>query len=114
MIEKRLSMVKALGAGYNRFYHNRQFYRVVKGSRGSKKSKTAALCYIHDLLKYSWANLLVVRKLSNTSSVPFCEFCLEIVYVLHFFDFHSITVRAIKNEEFKGIQMNMEERVNVL
>lgn len=67
MIEKRLSMVKALGAGYNRFYHNRQFYRVVKGSRGSKKSKTAALCYIHDLLKYPWANLLVVRKFSNTN-----------------------------------------------
>ena len=67
MIEKRLSMVKALGKGYNRFYHSRQFYRVVKGIRGSKKSKTAALCYIHDLLKYPWANLLVVRRFSNTN-----------------------------------------------
>ena len=67
MIEKRLSIVKALGASYNRFYHNREFYRVIKGSRGSKKPKTAALCYIHDLLKYSWANLLLVRKFSNTN-----------------------------------------------
>lgn len=60
-------MKKLIGKGYNRFYHSKNFYRVVKGSRGSKKSKTAAICFIHDILKYQWANLIVVRRYSNTN-----------------------------------------------
>ncbi|MEX2805028.1 PBSX family phage terminase large subunit [Streptococcus sp. H31] len=64
---KRVSMTKVLGSGYNRFFHCRNFYRVVKGGRASKKSKTAALCHIHDILKFKWANLLVVRRYSNTN-----------------------------------------------
>lgn len=60
-------MKKALGKGYNRYYHSKNFYRVVKGGRGSKKSKNTALIYIHDILKYEWANLLVVRRYSNTN-----------------------------------------------
>lgn len=56
-----------MGKGYSRFFNSRAFYRVVRGSRGSKKSKTAAISYIHDILKYSWANVLVVRRYSNTN-----------------------------------------------
>lgn len=67
MIEKQISLRKTIGKGYNRFYHTKEFYRVVKGSRGSKKSKTTALVYIHDILKYEWANLLVIRRFSNTN-----------------------------------------------
>lgn len=67
MTDIRISMAKTMGGGYNRFFHSKNFYRVVKGSRGSKKSKTAALVYIHDILKYPWANLLVVRRFSNTN-----------------------------------------------
>lgn len=62
-----VSMAKVLGKGYNRFFHDRHFYRVVKGSRGSKKSKSTALIYIHDILKYPWANLVVIRRYSNTN-----------------------------------------------
>lgn len=67
MTMANVSMAKAMGKGYNRFFHDRHFYRVVKGSRGSKKSKTTALCYIHDMLKYPWANLVVIRRYSNTN-----------------------------------------------
>lgn len=67
MTNVRVSMSKTLGKGYNRFFHSKNFYRVVKGSRGSKKSKSTALCYIHDILKYPWANILVVRRFSNTN-----------------------------------------------
>lgn len=67
MTNATVSMSQAIGKGYNRFYHSKNFYRVVKGSRGSKKSKTTALCYIHDLLKYPWANLIVIRRYSNTN-----------------------------------------------
>ncbi|MCV2528034.1 PBSX family phage terminase large subunit [Melissococcus plutonius] len=67
MTEIKVSMSEVLGKGYNKFFHSRNFYRVVKGSRGSKKSKSTALAYVHDILKYPWANLLVIRRFSNTN-----------------------------------------------
>lgn len=39
---------------------------MVKGSRASKKSKTAALWYIVNMMMYKQANLLVVRKVFRT------------------------------------------------
>lgn len=58
---------EVIGGGYDEFWHSKQFYRVVKGSRGSKKSKTAALNFIYRIMKYPWSNLLVVRRFSNTN-----------------------------------------------
>ncbi|VMT43356.1 phage terminase large subunit [Streptococcus pneumoniae] len=62
-----IDLPKTVGAGYGQFWRSRNLYRVVKGSRGSKKSKTTALNYVVRLLKYSWANLLVIRRYSNTN-----------------------------------------------
>lgn len=64
---KPISELQLIGKGYNRFWNSRHFYRVVKGSRGSKKSKTAALNFIKRIMKYPWANLLVIRRYSNTN-----------------------------------------------
>ena len=55
-----------VGRGYKTFWNFRGRYRVVKGSRASKKSKTTALWYIYNLMKYPEANLLVVRKAFRT------------------------------------------------
>lgn len=62
-----VDLPKMVGGGYGKFWRSKNFYRVVKGSRGSKKSKTTALNFITRLLKYPWANLLVVRRYSNTN-----------------------------------------------
>lgn len=62
-----ISISKTIGKGYNKFWNDKSFYRTVKGSRGSKKSKTAALNFIYRIMKYPWANLLVVRRYSNTN-----------------------------------------------
>ena len=62
-----VNLPKIVGKGYGQFWHSRNFYRVVKDSRGSKKSKTTALNFVVNLLKYQWANLLVVRRYSNTN-----------------------------------------------
>lgn len=62
MTQEALYLPDIVGGGYNEFWHTRARYRVVKGSRASKKSKTAALWYICHLLKYPTANLLVVRR----------------------------------------------------
>jgi len=55
-----------IGSGYDDFWDYKGRYRVVKGSRASKKSKTAALWYIHHMMKYPDANLLAVRKTYNS------------------------------------------------
>lgn len=57
-----------VGGGYNEFWQFKGRYRVCKGSRASKKSKTAALWFISNLskAKYSQANLLVIRKTFRT------------------------------------------------
>lgn len=60
--EIKLSLRQVVGKGYGRFWNFKGRYRVVKGSRASKKSKTMALWTIVNMMKYSGANTLVVRK----------------------------------------------------
>lgn len=62
----KLSLKEIVGGSYNRFWHFKGRYRVVKGSRASKKSKTTALWYIVNMMKYPQANTLVVRKTFRT------------------------------------------------
>lgn len=61
-----VDLAKIIGGGYNAFWHDRHLFRMVKGSKGSKKSKTTALNFIDRLMDYPDANLLVVRRYSNT------------------------------------------------
>lgn len=56
-----------VGKGYGHFWNDKHFYRVVKGSRASKKSKTTALNFISRIMQWKWANLLVIRRYSNTN-----------------------------------------------
>jgi phage terminase large subunit len=55
-----------VGKGYGAFWHFKGRYRVVKGSRRSKKSKTMALWVIYNMMKHPQANTLVVRKTYRT------------------------------------------------
>ena len=59
---KKVYLPDIVGKGYASFWKSKARYRVVKGGRGSKKSKTAALWFIYHLMKYPQANLLVVRR----------------------------------------------------
>ena len=61
-----LNLPDIVGKGYKTFWNFRGRYRVVKGSRASKKSKTTALWYIYNMMKYPEANTLVVRKTYRT------------------------------------------------
>lgn len=63
---KRVFLPDIVGKGYKQFWNFKGRYRVVKGSRASKKSKTTALWYIYNLMKHPEANLLVVRKTYRT------------------------------------------------
>lgn len=66
MTKLDISLKKAVGKGYNRFWKFKGRYRVVKGSRASKKSKTTALWFITNMMKYPDANTLVIRKIFRT------------------------------------------------
>lgn len=55
-----------VGKGYATFWNFKGRYRVVKGSRRSKKSKTMALWMITNIMAYPQANALVVRKTYRT------------------------------------------------
>ena len=92
MTDKTLSITKTIGGGYNKFWHNKNFYRVVKGSRGSKKSKTTALNFIYRLMEHEWANLLVVRRFSNTnkqSTYTDLKWATNQLGVTHLFKFNE-------------------------
>lgn len=63
---KRFYLPEVVGKGYGTFWRFKGRYRVCKGSRASKKSKTMALWTIYSIMKYPQANMLVVRKTFRT------------------------------------------------
>ncbi len=66
MKTRNILLPEVVGKGYASFWKFKGRYRVVKGSRASKKSKTTALWIIVNMMKYPEANTLVVRKVFRT------------------------------------------------
>ena len=64
MAQIRLS--EKIGGGYEEFWHFKGRYLAVKGSRGSKKSTTAAMKIIYMMMKYPLSNTIVLRQVFNT------------------------------------------------
>ena len=65
--KSKINISDIIGKGYGTFWRFKGRYRVVKGSRGSKKSYTAALWYIYNMMKLPESNLVVVRKVDGTN-----------------------------------------------
>lgn len=63
---KKVNLPEVVGKGYGSFWNFKGRYRVVKGSRASKKSKTTALNSIARIMEYPQANQLCVRKTYRT------------------------------------------------
>ena len=63
---KKIRLPDLVGKGYKDFWNFKGRYKVVKGSRASKKSKTTALWIVYNMMKYRNANTLVVRKVYRT------------------------------------------------
>lgn len=57
----RLSDV--VGGGYADFWHSKHRYRMSIGGRASKKSTTAALSLVSNIMRYQESNALVMRKI---------------------------------------------------
>lgn len=65
-ITKEVSLKDIVGKGYKEFWNTKKRYVVCKGSRASKKSKTAALWHIVHIMQHPGANVLVIRKTERT------------------------------------------------
>lgn len=91
MIRKEfINLRDVIGKGYKEFWHFKGRYRVVKGSRASKKSKTTALWYIWNMMKYPDANTLVIRKTFRTlkdSCYKELKWAVKRLKVEHLWDF---------------------------
>ena len=70
--DNKIFLPDIIGGGYGDYWNSKKRYIVVKGSRASKKSKTTALWFVYNLMKYPTANLLCVRKTERTllNSLP--------------------------------------------
>lgn len=76
----KFSLKKLVGKHYTRFWNFKGRYRVVKGSRASKKSKTTALNFIERIMEYPESNLLVVRKVEKTLRDSCCA---DLIWAIH-------------------------------
>lgn len=61
-----VSLQEMIGKNYADFWHTQKRYCVCKGSRGSKKSKTAALRRVFRIVNYPKCNYLCIRRYANT------------------------------------------------
>jgi phage terminase large subunit len=87
-----------VGKGYASFWHDKHRYRVLKGGRASKKSRTAALWYIYNMMKYPLSNTLVVRNTFNThkdSTFAVLKWAAERWGVSHLWQFKESPMEAI-------------------
>lgn len=65
-MKSKIYLPDKIGKGYKEFWNSKHRYLVCKGSRGSKKSTTAAQKIIYNIMKYPLSNALVIRKVFNT------------------------------------------------
>ena len=96
---KKVNIGKIIGKGYGRFWLDKEHrYICVKGSRGSKKSKTTALWIIYNMMKYPLSNTLVVRQVFNTlrdSCWTDLQWACEQLQVKHLWSFTKNPLEAI-------------------
>lgn len=64
--QKVVDLREIVGKGYGKFWKFKGRYRVVKGSRASKKSKTIALNYIMRMMEMPLANMVAIRNVAGT------------------------------------------------
>ena len=89
-MKNKIYLPTLIGRGYGEYWKFKGRYRICKGSRASKKSKTTALNFIVRLMKYKEANLLVVRKTYATikdSCFAELRWAVEILGVARYFEF---------------------------
>lgn len=92
----QVSLQQTVGKNYADFWNTKKRYRVCKGSRGSKKSKTTALNMIYRLYQYSESNGLCVRRYGNTLRDSVFSDLKWAIHKLHLDAFFDCTVSPMQ------------------
>lgn len=98
MISLKIDLPSIVGKGYASFWYTKKRYRVCKGGRASKKSRTAGLWYIYNIMKYPLSNAVVVRKIYNThkdSTFAVFKWAAERLKVSHLWYFKESPLECI-------------------
>lgn len=106
-----VSLQETVGKNYADFWATKKRYRVCKGSRGSKKSKTTALNMIYRIMKYPESNGLCIRRYANTlrdSVFSDLQWAISRLHLEPFFDCTVSPMRIIRRSTgqvilFRGI-----------
>ena len=85
-----------LGDGYGEFWKTKARYRIVKGSRASKKTVTTARQFIYNMMKFPESNLLVVRKVGTTNKDSTFAELKKAIYDLGVSDKWNTTVSPLE------------------
>lgn len=97
----KINLSEIIGKGYYDFWRFQGRYLLVKGSRGSKKSTTAALKIIYMMMKYPLSNTLVVRQTFNThrdSTWKQLQWATEKLGVAHLWKFTVSPLEAVRTD----------------
>lgn len=89
-MKTNVKLPDVVGKGYGTYWNYKGRYRVVKGSRASKKSTTTAMNMIYRIMKYPASNGLVIRKTYRTlqdSCYAQLKWATRRLKVESFFDF---------------------------
>ena len=97
----KISLQATVGKGYVDFWNSKCRYRLCKGSRASKKSKTTALNMIMRLLEYPESNGLCVRRYSNTLRDSVYSDLLWAIHRLGLDDYFDWTVSPMQITRIK-------------
>ena len=100
MISTNIDLVKIVGGGYKSFWKSKTFFRILKGGRASKKSKTMALWSIYNVMKYPSANMVVIRNVYGTledSAYAELQWATEQLGVAHLWRFKKDPLKAVYN-----------------
>ena len=87
-----------IGKGYGDFWRTKKRYRVVKGGRASKKSRTTPLWFIYNMMKHPLANALIVRSTFNThkdSTFAVLKWAAQRLEVEHLWEFKVSPLEAV-------------------
>lgn len=96
-MQTEINLPDIVGGGYGSFWRTKKRYRVVKGSRASKKSRTTPLDIVYKMMKHPQANTLVVRKTFNThkdSTFAVLKWAAQRLGVFHLWKFTESPLEA--------------------
>jgi phage terminase large subunit len=93
-----INLPDIVGKGYGGWWNSKKRYRVCKGGRASKKSRTAGLWFIYNIMKHKGSNAVVVRRIYNThkdSTFAVLKWAAERLKVSHLWYFKESPLECI-------------------